>query len=117
LNVVSKQKNEGSEARSKPHFKMHKSSDLGDSDLDDLFEEIGRGFARGIGYIFAEILFKTICYWVGWPLCRLITLGRYPRDRKQILPDTFDTASFFCAALGFFVLVSLALCLAGEFTR
>jgi hypothetical protein len=25
-----------------------------------------------------EILFGTVFYWVGWPLCKVVTFGRYP---------------------------------------
>jgi uncharacterized protein with PQ loop repeat len=27
-----------------------------------------------------EILFGTVFYWVGWPVCKAITFGRYPNS-------------------------------------
>ena len=33
--------------------------------MEGLVEEIAKGLLRGIGYIIAEILFGTLCYWVG----------------------------------------------------
>lgn len=50
--------------------------------MDSFFEEIGRGFFRGIGYILVEVFFRTVCYWVGWPICQLATLGKYPSASK-----------------------------------
>jgi hypothetical protein len=27
-----------------------------------------------------EILFGTVFYWVGWPVCKAVTFGRYPNS-------------------------------------
>jgi len=84
--------------------------------VEDILEEIGKGFLRGIGYIIAEILFGTVCYWVGWPICRAFTLGRYPRTRKQLLPDNWDMESFFCSTVGLVAIITLSLYLVRAFS-
>ena len=85
--------------------------------MEDVLEEIGKGFFRAVGWLFAEILFGTVCYWVGWPVCRAVTLGSYPRSRKQVLPDSWDAESFICSSVGFLLLLSLGLYLAGAFSQ
>ena len=30
--------------------------------------------------IVVEILFGTVFYWVGWPLCKVVTFGKYPNS-------------------------------------
>jgi len=83
--------------------------------MDDIIEEIGKGFLRGVGYLLVEILYGTICYWIGWPICRLLTLGNYPRDRSQPLPEKWTIESFLCSSVGFIVLIAVALYLADNF--
>jgi len=85
--------------------------------MDELIEEIGKGFLRGVGYLLVEILYGTICYWVGWPICRVLTLGRYPRDREQPLPEKWNAESFLCSSVGFIVLIVVALYLVDAFAQ
>jgi hypothetical protein len=85
--------------------------------VEDVLEEIGKGFLRAVGWIFAEILFGTVCYWIGWPVCRAFTLGAYPRGRKQVLPDSWDAESYICSSVGFLLLLALALHFAGAFSQ
>jgi hypothetical protein len=84
--------------------------------VEDILEEIGKGFFRGIGYLLADIFFGTVCYWVGWPICRAFTLGKYPRDRVQVLPDQWSAESLFCSTLGLVSLIALGLYLADAFS-
>ncbi|HBP42059.1 MAG TPA: hypothetical protein DD644_09990 [Halomonas sp.] len=86
--------------------------------MDGFFEDIGRGFFRGIGYILAEIFFRTICYWVGWPICRLVTLGKYPSASKVIYLDDHRSRAdgTWCAVVGLLALIVLALYLLGQFS-
>ncbi len=84
--------------------------------MDDLIGEIVKGFFRGIGYILAEIFFGTICYWIGWPLCKFITAGKYPSSKQVVyLEDYSGRNGFWCSAIGFSVLVVIGLYLAGQF--
>ena len=33
---------------------------------------------RGAWWLIWELLFELVAWWVGWPLCRLLSLGRFP---------------------------------------
>jgi len=41
--------------------------------------EVAKGLFRAIGYLIIELFFWTVCYWVGWPICKAVTLGAYPK--------------------------------------
>lgn len=85
--------------------------------MDELIGEIGKGFFRGIGYILAEIFFGIICYWTGWPICKLVTLGRYPSPKKVIYLEgnSGNNHGFWCSVTGLVVLVAAGLFAAGQF--
>lgn len=89
--------------------------------MDTLLEEIAKGFFRGIGYILAEIFFGTICYWVGWPICKLLTLGRYPSSNDIVYLDDSGSGgrknNFWCAAVGLLVIVLAGMYLLGQFSN
>lgn len=85
--------------------------------MDDLIGEIGKGFFRGIGYIIAEIFFGTICYWVGWPICKVVTFGKYPSSEQLVYLEDYSGGNngFWCSAVGLLVLVFVGLFLGGQF--
>ena len=85
--------------------------------MDSFFEEIGRGFFRGIGHILVEVFFRTVCYWVGWPICKLVTLGKYPSVSKVIYFDEHSSRAggALCAVVGLLALMVLALYLLVQF--
>ncbi len=82
--------------------------------MEDVLGEIGKGFLRGIGYLLADIFFWTICYWVGWPICKILTGGRYPR-KSEVEYLEQQHSGFWCAATGLVVIVSIVLFLLGAF--
>ncbi len=77
--------------------------------MDDIGEAIGRGFFRAIGYILAEIFFGTICYWVGWPVCKILTFGKYPSSKQVVYLDDYSGQrdGFWCSAIGLLVIIAL----------
>ncbi len=77
--------------------------------MDDLVGEIGKGFFRGIGYILSEIFFCTICYWVGWPACKIATLGKYPASKQAVYfePHGRRTSEFWCSVVGLLSIISV----------
>ena len=85
--------------------------------MDDLIGEIGKGFVRGIGYILAEIFFGTVCYWIGWPICKVVTLGRYPSSKQVVYLEDYsgNNRGFWCSAVGLVVLIFVSLFAAGQF--
>ncbi len=86
--------------------------------MDSFVEEIAKGFLRGIGYILLEILFGTVCYWVGWPICKIVTLGKYPSSNQVVYLDDSQnrTNGFWCSGVGFLVILFAALYFAGLFS-
>jgi hypothetical protein len=88
--------------------------------MDDLIGEIGKGFFRGIGYILAEIFFGTICYWIGWPICKVITLGKYPSSNDVVCLDDGWSGSrnnnFWCGAVGLLSIILIGLYYMGQFS-
>ena len=86
--------------------------------MDDLIGEIGKGFLRGLGYILAEIFFGTVCYWIGWPICKIFTLGKYPQsDRVVYLDDyTGKRSGFWCSGIGLLTIVFCGLYYVGLFS-
>lgn len=83
--------------------------------MEDLIGEIGKGLFRCIGYILAEIFFGTICYWIGWPICKLVTFGRYPSSKVYLEDYSGNNQGFWCSAVGLVILVVVGLFSAGQF--
>lgn len=83
--------------------------------MDDLVEELGKGFLRGIGYILAEIFFGTICYWVGWPICKVLTFGKYPSSSQVVYLENCSARNvgFWCSAVGSLTLLLSAIYIVG----
>ena len=77
--------------------------------MEDILGEPGKGFLRAIGYLIAEIFYRTICYWVGWPICKLLTLGKYPKAKKSAFLEDRVNSSFWCCAIGLITLISVLL--------
>ena len=42
--------------------------------------EVAKGLFRAIGYLIIELFFWTVCYWIGWPICKTVTFGAYPKQ-------------------------------------
>jgi hypothetical protein len=85
--------------------------------MDDLISEIFKGFFRVIGYILAEVFFGTVCYWVGWPICKLVTLGKYPSSQQVVYLGSSNSSSqgFWCSSVGLIFLIVFGLFAAGLF--
>ena len=85
--------------------------------MDDLIGEILKGFFRGLGYILAEIFFGTFCYWAGWPICKLVTFGKYPSSKQLVYLESssHNNQGFWCSAVGFLALAVCGLYAGGLF--
>lgn len=84
--------------------------------MEDIFSEIGKGFFRCLGYIIAEVFFGTICFWVGWPICKTVTLGKYPDSGQAIYYGDNDNRreGFWCSFTGLIVLIFGGLYFTGQ---
>jgi hypothetical protein len=83
--------------------------------MEDIIGELAKGFLRGIGYILAEFFFWFICYWIGWPICKLLTLGAYPKPQKRIYLDGTPHTDVWCPIVGLIVVLGVAFYFIGVF--
>ncbi|WP_189656992.1 hypothetical protein [Pseudomonas sp. BW16M2] len=65
-----------------------------------------------ISELSVHVLFRSLCYPLGWPLVKLATLGRYP-SRGAWYAERAE--SEWTAAIGLVVLLLLLMLLLGQF--
>ena len=54
-----------------------------------------------------KILFGTVFYWIGWSVCKAVTLGRYPNSLQSSVKKNRNTLVplvGLAVSLGFFLL-------------
>ncbi len=51
---------------------------------DEIGEAFFRVVFRAIVYFVVEILWSVVCYYVGLPVVKLITLGKYPDEKPTV---------------------------------
>ena len=83
--------------------------------MEDVVSEVSNGFFRALGYLLADVFFWTVCYWTGWPVCKLVSLGRYPGKATFFQVRNHYDKRFWCAFTGLVVWVLLALVCRGLF--
>lgn len=85
--------------------------------MDDILSEIGKGFFRLIGYILAEIFLGTVCYWVGYPVCKLFTFGSYPLSTDfALLGSGTESEGLWCSIIGLLTIIFSVLYFTGQFS-
>lgn len=67
--------------------------------FDVLIEVIFPAIGRLIGFFFVEVLIHMVCYSTGFILCRILTLGRFPRQYISWLSE--DSQELLVNAVGF----------------
>jgi hypothetical protein len=72
-----------------------------------MVDEIAGGLLRLVWWVIYEILFYTLCYWVGWPVCKVFTLGKYPASGSRTYLGGKNDAGWFCSFVGLAVIVGL----------
>lgn len=75
--------------------------------MDDIGSSILSGFFRGIGYILADIFFGTICYWVGWPICKILLRGEYPNNHQLTYMSGTNSSGGWCSSVGLLILIAI----------
>ena len=85
--------------------------------MEDVIGEIFKGFLRGIGYILADVFFWFICYWTGWPFCKIITLGKYPEPKRAEYWGEEHHSGAWCSILGLIVWLAIGLYFIGFFDK
>ena len=71
--------------------------------MDDIFEEIGKGIARAIGFIIMDILYNFVCYYIGWPIMKTITFGKFPEKVNYDYLHSYNRQGALCSFLGLVV--------------
>ncbi|MDK2594007.1 hypothetical protein [Pseudoalteromonas obscura] len=77
--------------------------------MEDVLSEIAKGVFRAIGYILADVFYGTVCYWIGWPICKLITAGEYPKDKQAVYFEGESSSGYWCSAIGLITIILVAL--------
>jgi hypothetical protein len=77
--------------------------------MDDFGSSIVSGFFRGIGYLLADIFYGTICYWIGWPICKVFSGGKYPKKAQYAYWSESSKSGGWCSAIGLLILVAISI--------
>lgn len=81
--------------------------------MEDLFDDAIKPIFRVIWYLIYEIFFSTICYCIGWPVCKVLTLGRYPEKGAPVyFEHRDDQTGWPCSLVGLCVVIAVSYCLA-----
>lgn len=85
--------------------------------IEQVVTEVGKGLFRGVGYLVAELVFWRICYGIGWPICKVLSFGYYPKRKHQeraLFRDEHTNKGFTCSVVGMLTLVIIGLFLTGH---
>lgn len=82
--------------------------------MEDLAEEAGKGVLRLIGvairsvvWLIWNLFFEILAWYAGWPICRVLSLGRYPGEGFHGYDDARPLHSFLVSLIGLVSLVAL----------
>ena len=82
--------------------------------MDEFYSGLLRSIFRFVGFVLFEFFFGTVCYFAGWPVCRALTLGRYPYQGQRPYSDfSVSQEGWPCSLVGFVTIVVLGLLFAG----
>ena len=85
--------------------------------MEDFIAEIGKGIFRMLAYFFAEIIFGTVFYWIGFPICKVFSLGRYPCSGElTLLLDDSEQSNVWCSITGLLAVILSVFYFTGQFT-
>jgi hypothetical protein len=73
--------------------------------MDSVLEELAKGLFRGVVYFVIEIFFGKICYLLGWPICKLLSFGKYPSVNLPAQPKSHSRQDYWCSFAGLVVLL------------
>ena len=79
--------------------------------LGELVGEIVGGVLRIVGSLLFDILFEVVCYYVGYPVVKLLTLGKYPKNYDSLFQEGETRQSAIVSVVGLGVLVAGGICL------
>ncbi len=83
--------------------------------MDVVASEAGKGLIRVVAFLLVDLVFWALCYRVGYLVCKLATLGKYPRHTDTARAARHTASKFWCAILGLFSLALLVVLLVMTF--
>lgn len=66
---------------------------------------------RGLVWFAYEIVFETLCWYIGWPICRVLTFGKFPKEGIADHQDASGVAQAIVSMIGFVSLILLGIAL------
>ncbi|MDX5407542.1 MAG: hypothetical protein LPK11_10970 [Chromatiaceae bacterium] len=73
--------------------------------MDSVLETFIRGFLRVLALLVVEIIFGKLCYVLGWPVCKLLSLGKYPAASQTVSPASQQRQEYWCSFTGLVILL------------
>jgi hypothetical protein len=75
--------------------------------MDSVLEELAKGFFRVLAFLVVEIVFGKVCYFLGWPVCKLLSFGKYPSANQMVPSESNAKQSYWCSFAGLVVLLAV----------
>ena len=83
--------------------------------MEELAEATAKSILRTLGFVVRALIwliwetcFQVIGWYVGWPLCRGLTLGTFPRESISQHEDAGLLTHFVVSMVGLVALIALA---------
>jgi hypothetical protein len=83
--------------------------------LEELAEGLFKSILRLIGVVIRaliwlvwELCFEIIGWYIGWPICRVISFGYYPKESINDQSQVDSLSGFFVSLIGIIALLSTA---------
>lgn len=73
--------------------------------MDNVLETLAKGFLRGLALLVVEIIFGKLCYVLGWPVCKLLSFGKYPDTNGSVSQANQQRQAYWCSFVGLVVLL------------
>lgn len=87
--------------------------------MEELAEGTLKGILRILGllvrsliWLFWELCFEEIAWYVGWPVCRAITFGKLPREFITQRDHATNLTCFLVSFAGLLTLITLGIAIA-----
>lgn len=87
--------------------------------MEEAFEGLFKAVLRLVGllvrallWLIWEMFFEVIAWYVGWPICRLLSFGRYPKEGINEHEQTTTFTQFVVSIVGLLFLIGIAVLIA-----
>ncbi len=71
--------------------------------VDEIGEAFFRVAFRAVVYFVVEIIWWVLCFYTGFPMVKLLTLGKYPEEKPTVSQEVITST------VGFLLLLFLAM--------